>query len=334
MKIVVCGNYGAQNLGDEMILEGLLHYLNEKFNNPSIQVMSANPQTTAAQHHVATLKMLPAGLRSFIKSILQPKSATQKAIKECDLFVLGGGGLFASQSKLANIIWWLQTRPALKYRKPIHLLGQSLGAPHGLIEKHIIKKIFQAAKEISVRDESSKKKLQHLGIKTEITVKPDFAFNTKPHYQHQESSDIVTISLRHTDKWPIKLKSDLTDLCNWLIDDKNLKINFINFQQGPHSDHQIHSEIAQGIHNQNKVRITNPKTPTEAEQEIASSKILIGMRLHSLITAVKTKTPFIAISYGEKIVSLLTDLNYKQNLLPLEDSTLETIKAKLTNLSL
>ena len=43
MKFVVCGNYGAANLGDEMILEGLKIALNQTFPNSEVKVIQHFP---------------------------------------------------------------------------------------------------------------------------------------------------------------------------------------------------------------------------------------------------------------------------------------------------
>lgn len=331
MKIVVCGNYGAKNIGDEMILKGLLAYLKDKYQSCDITVMSANPAETAKFHNVNTVPQLPAGLRSIAKSTLQKSSSTIHAIKECDRFILGGGGLFASQSKRANLIWYLQARPAIKYHRPLEILGQSLGTPRGAVEKTIIRKIFNYATHISVRDQASKKSLEQLGIRKTVEVSPDLAFYSRANSQHQDSSNTIAISLRYTKNWPSHLKQDLIQICNQLIADGHT-INFVNFQQGSDSDDKIHREIAQKLDSKDKFTTTNPNSPQEAEQEIANSKLLIGMRLHSLITALKTGTPFLAISYGEKIQNFLTDLNKNQSLITLQSATFENLQGKIKNL--
>lgn len=332
MKIVICGNYGAQNIGDEMILEGLIQKLKSKYPAAEFLVISANPEETSKIHHVKSLKQLPAGIKSYLKSLLHPNKETIEAIKDCDLFIFGGGGLFASQSNRANLIWWLQTRPALKYKKTIEIVGQSLGAIKGIIEKAIIKKIFNSASKISVRDTTSKKNLEKVGIKRHIEVEQDLALYSKPKHIHNNQSKIVSIALRDTPQWPPTLKQDLTKICNWLIEELQLEINFVNFQQGPQSDNNVHEELLKGINQKSKVKIMNPKTTTEAEAQIANSKCLIGMRLHSVITAIKTKTPFLAISYGEKISNLLNDQGFSKNSLTLEKVTFNSIKDKLSSI--
>ena len=42
-------------------------------------------------------------------------------------------------------------------------------------------------------------------------------------------------------------------------------------------------------------------TPEETIQEIASARFLVGMRLHSMIYAIKTGTPMVMIDYSSKV---------------------------------
>lgn len=317
-----------------MILDGLLKSLKGTFKNCRISVISANPQATEKEHHVKSVRQIPAGLRSLAKAVVRPPLATLRAIRRCDLFVLGGGGLFASQSQKANLIWWLQTLPAIIRRKPIAILGQSLGKPATRLEKFIIKSIFKRACFISVRDSVSKEHLKSLGIKKKIHLAPDFALYLKqPTAKIHAVPPTATIALRHTSNWPATLEKDLVDFCNWLIEDQNLVLKFINFQEGPHGDNEIHTKIISQIRESYCIQhIQNPTSAEEITEIIAQSKLLLGMRLHSIITAIKTSTPFIAISYGEKITNLLKDAHLKQNILTLENVSLENLKEKYQNL--
>jgi len=74
MKIVIAGNYGANNLGDEMILEGLLKLLNDVVPDAKITVLSSEPKDTKKRHKVKSLNLFPAGFRSYLIS----KEKTQK----------------------------------------------------------------------------------------------------------------------------------------------------------------------------------------------------------------------------------------------------------------
>jgi polysaccharide pyruvyl transferase WcaK-like protein len=75
MKIVICGNYGAENLGDELILEGMLETLRAVSPDAEITVMSGNPKETKwlykARYGMEAVAKFPSGIRSFLKSIFR-----------------------------------------------------------------------------------------------------------------------------------------------------------------------------------------------------------------------------------------------------------------------
>ena len=53
-KVVISGYYGADNFGDEAILETLVQHL--KNNNAEITVLSTNPDKTSKIHAVNSVK--------------------------------------------------------------------------------------------------------------------------------------------------------------------------------------------------------------------------------------------------------------------------------------
>ncbi|MBD3360226.1 polysaccharide pyruvyl transferase CsaB, partial [Candidatus Peregrinibacteria bacterium] len=52
MKIVIAGNYGAGNLGDEMILEGMIKIIKSSSPDSEITALSASPEETSKKHNI------------------------------------------------------------------------------------------------------------------------------------------------------------------------------------------------------------------------------------------------------------------------------------------
>ncbi len=301
MKFVVCGNYGAANLGDEMILKGLKEALNQSFDKPEIKVI---------QH-------FPAGFRSFFKSLFQ-ENETKKIVKECDYFILGGGGLFGSLSFRANIIWLVQAFWAYRLKKPVLMLGQSIGEIKWGIIRYFVRKVFEKAHLIVVRDQNSKIILENLGVKKEIHVAPDFAFMLPNSAIPDSPRDYKTaiIALRHLNNLPETFASTITEFCKFLIIEKNYHLKFINFQEGPtDSDAPLHQQIIQNLNSPDKIeyltqdKIDNPLT------HFTQANFVLGMRLHSIIAALITNKPFIALNYASKVEGIVKDANLQKNLL-------------------
>lgn len=281
MKIVICGNYGAKNKGDEMILSGMLTMLREIIPKVEITVLSADPHDTKEKHHVKAVPQFAAGFRSLLSS----KKATHKAVEDSDIFILGGGGLFGSLTFRANVIWGIQAWQAYRHNKPVLMLGQSIGRLKGALRKWIVKSVFKKAIYISVRDSESVKRLERLGIHG-AHLAPDYAFYNEVEPGHPKEKT-VAIALRAK----AKLDSKVKILIDWLKSE-GWKLSFVNFREP--EDDILHREMF-------------PDADFINPEEIANQEVLIGMRLHSIITAIKYQVPFVAIDYAPKVTALLKD---------------------------
>ena len=321
MKIVIAGNYGAKNIGDEMILQGILKMLESVTPNAEITVLSGNPQETSRKFNVKSEKKVPSGIKSLLVSIFDFKSKTKKSIKECDFFILGGGGLFNNLTFKANIIWGIQALAAYYYKKPVIMYGQSIGKLSSRFTQYLVKKVFQKASFITVRDNDSQKRLKKLGLKKKIHVIPDMAFRKKEKdVSKKKNSKSIIVALRQMQNLSNDFQKAIVDFTNWLIKEKKWTVDFVNFQEGSESDQIIHKKIIASITDKSKTKITNDR------QEIKKADLVLGMRLHSLISAIKAETPFIAISYAPKVKSLLKTANLNHHMLEMNEISTEKLK--------
>lgn len=303
MKIVICGNYGAKNIGDEMILEGLIALINKVSPNAKITVLSADPKETSDRYKVQSAPKFPAGLRSMLKGC----GETKKIVRECDLFILGGGGLFGNLTFRANFIWGVQAIMAYRYGKKVMMLGQSIGKINGFFQRKLVKYIFNKASLISVRDYPSKKRLQKLKVRKKILVSPDLALYES---QSKNSNQIhqLTVALRHLPNQKPELYKNIADFLDWVIEKQNWEVTMINFQEP--DDEIINQHVLNKM--KHKDRVIYPGTI----DQFHSSKVILGMRLHSIIKAVKEQIPFIAINYASKVEDFLKYAGLQKQITP------------------
>ncbi len=321
MKIVVAGNYGAKNIGDEKILRGMLESLKFVAKDAQITVLSADPETTSKTYNVNSVQKLPAGIRSFFKTIFNPKIQTRKAIKECDYFILGGGGLFGSLSYHAYLIWGIQAFVAYLYNKPVIMYAQSLEPIKSPTKKMILRYLFKRAALISVRDKESKNVLRKLKINKEIHLIPDLSFRYPVSVFNVTKKNIMLVALRQMKSIKPLFKRNLTAFFNKIIKDTDYKIKFINLQIGKtDNDGLLHEEIIKGIKNQDRIEyVKKIENLDELAKMMAEAKVLLGMRLHSIIAAIKAKTPFIAINYSPKVKAFLKSSKLDEFVIEMED---------------
>jgi len=335
--IVICGNYGSKNLGDELILFSLIKGIKEKNPTSRITVLSANPKETSEKYEVDSQPLIPAGIRSLLKFQF---FKTLKVIKSADLFILGGGGLFTDEKLHAVFIWYLQVLAASFYKKKIYICANSIGPLNTWLGKHITKKALNKAGIITVRDKSSKEIALKLSIPEEqikITADPVFILEPKeekPEEKPQDefektfgikkkalglepyaSSKTILISLRPFQKLTEIIINEMPEFIDYLIGKQGFNIQLLPFQTMKDDDLKLLKTVKEKCKEstQSKIEILKPSLNfNEAVQNFQNARFVIGMRFHSLILATITQTPFISISYSQKNSSFLKDNNFKE----------------------
>ncbi|MEZ4087142.1 MAG: polysaccharide pyruvyl transferase family protein [Candidatus Gracilibacteria bacterium] len=302
-RITICGNYGATNLGDEALLEGILHMVRRSFSTPDITVLSANPDETTATHGVRSAKLIPAGIRSWIDGLKTGSSRTTKQIlKDSDLFILGGGGLFTDEKIHAVFIWALQAWMARRNGTPLFCLGQSVGPLESRIGRWVTRKVFQWADAVTVRDEDSKFLLERLGIDgVQVLADPAFALDSTLLQEKREN--YVVLSVRpwiHGD--PQIVYKRLADFVDWLWSEHRLKTILVPFQVSHDNDVQELERISGLVSEADAVELFDYSADFQQVLELMSrARAVVGMRLHSLIASSLAHTPFIGLSYSPKV---------------------------------
>jgi len=320
-KIVICGHYGASNIGDEAILQAMVQNLKEIKPDAELTVLGHNPQNIKEIHGIDANYLIPMGLRSLFRGIFKGELwRTLRIIKNSDKFILGGGGLFTDEKIFAIFLWGIHAFFALKYKKPLYMLGQSIGPLRSKIGKWIVKKAFIKAKLIYVRDSASKELLEKLGINQEIHVAPDLVFSLNLHESNKDQElfkkieqeglrGYFCVNLRDWSKEMDLLYKNIEQVVSTIVEKYRLLPVLIPFQIIDQDDSALLRKL---------VAQNNPKYPLliqKFEQNpkkllslISGAKINLGMRLHFNIFSIITRTPFLALSYSPKIDNLLKDL--------------------------
>ena len=92
-KMVIHCASGMENSGDEAILQVLLRRYTPDF---EVTVISLSPEKTLALHgHLG------------IRALGEREKACRQAIADCDVFILGGGGLLQDKTTIFNPSRWL-----------------------------------------------------------------------------------------------------------------------------------------------------------------------------------------------------------------------------------
>ncbi len=152
MKLLLVGNFGVGNLGDE----ALRQYFLTQFSDVQWMVVSATPSGSAE------VPRLPLGFRSF----RQPWKKTIAAFKAADGVVFGGGSLLTdTESLLACVLWWVHAQAARFFGKPLFLAFQGVGPFRSKVGEWFARSTARNARFVSVRDEYSLKRVQEWGVR-------------------------------------------------------------------------------------------------------------------------------------------------------------------------
>jgi len=317
MKIVISGNYGAHNIGDELILEGILTAIRRIKPAADIIVLSEKPCETKNKYEINCLKKFPAGIRSFFTRLLNGDfKKTSQAVKDCDFFLLGGGGLFDGKSLKGMIIWAVQAAAAYHYKKPVILYAQSISSTDSKLKKWIIKKIFRKASFIAVRDENSKEILKEIIPGKPIHTMPDMIFRIENLEKKNNTQDTILICPKKIEWMREELKNAIVEFANKLIQE-NKRVEFLAFAK---EDQEYLEEIADKITRRDKIEIHGfSENKNDIFEIFKEADFVLGMRLHSVLTAISSKTPFIGINYNPKVKNALESMNLEKHLIEPED---------------
>lgn len=335
-RIVICGNYGATNLGDEAILDGILSLVRRSIPNADITVLGANPAETADLHGVKSLFLLPAGARSLWRGVSGGTIwRTLDAIRKADLFILGGGGLFTDEKFMAVLIWSLQARIARLFKVPIFCLGQSVGPLRTFFGRMMTAGVFKHSAEITVRDEASRDLLVRLGIDDALVLADPAFVLAAPEPLPERTEPYVVLSVR---PWKIMGGESFRDklLCQVLakfVDrlwmENGLKTIMVPFQVMVDNDANELERIYDLLEDKKAAEIFSYSSDYKKVMElIARSTAVVGMRLHSLIFASICHTPFLALSYSEKVRSFCAQVGMEDFILGLDEVDLAALMVR------
>jgi len=303
-SILVIGNYGAGNLGDDAIFGGILTDLKAIGYTGKVTVMHGGQNiSTDIYKGIKKVPFVPFGFRSRIRGISKD---TLSAIRNADLVILGGGGLFTDQeSFFAPMLWATQIKACKRLNKPYICYGQSVGPLKHWLNRYITQKVFKHANGICVRDPLSKLALERLGIKN-VILGTDLAFSwlyelKKMIKPEGGSTKTLLISLRF---WPGTTQKD------WEVYLKELKILAKKKNLKP-------ILLAMDLRNKKELKalrqtgleVFEPSSALGAFTGILRSKMLVSMRLHACIMAITAGTKFLAIAYSQKVSGLLNSIN-------------------------
>lgn len=327
VKILISGWYGHGNIGDEAILQGMIDTFGEEL-GAKVTAFSDRPFYTEKHHQIRAFRQIPLNIKLLIKGILDKSFLKSiKAIKECDVFIMGGGGFLSDWTPSVPFSWLKQFYLAKKYRKKTMLYGIGAG-PFRTKKGMFWMKFFinNYVDTVTTRDKKSKEWLLKCGVDSKkITVTGDQAIKMKNKYSNdlininfdkskKNIGFIITPYLKGKDnKKYIELKNIFEKALKKLSEDKKRKIYLIPFQDN--IDYMYCKEIIKELNFPRNIELLSiPGDHMLTKNILANLDYVVSLRLHGNILAALTNTPFIPIVYHHKTYEFCKRLGWDYNL--------------------
>jgi polysaccharide pyruvyl transferase CsaB len=296
------------NLGDEAILEGILGELRASV-PAEITVFSRNPADTLARHRVEHAINVRA---------LTRKEATP-AIRELDLFVLGGGGILFDGEAEAYLREVLIAHEA---GVPVMLYAISAGPLTTQTSRLAVRDALNASPRtvITVRDRLGLRLLEDVGVTREIQLTADPAFLLEPQELSVEAlkaegvnleGHVVGFSVREPgpaapDIDPEQYYALLANAADFFVERFGAEVVFVPMER--FDVQHSHGVVAHMRFPERAEILRRHYSPRQILDLMGRFDFAVGMRLHFLIFAALRGTPLAPLPYASKVAGLLEDL--------------------------
>lgn len=239
-----------------------------------------------------------------------------KAIQDSDYLLLTGGHHITSMREYDSL-HSLTYELGLMYltQKPYSLWAQTIG-PLDIKEdknKQFLLKIIGNADKVYIRDKNSRKSLEVMGYQsnnlhnTNDSVFGMYNFCSK-NYVQEKTSGIVGISIFYSNMRRIEEVQEYVDnmskLCAYILG-KGYHIRFFPMET-EQKEIDIIQQIIRKTNQSEKIEIYDTDVITERHiLAVNECEMFVGHKTHSIIMALTTNTPLIALCYHEKTMDFM-----------------------------
>lgn len=314
-------SYGlSKNVGDNAILEGTLETLKKEGVTTVFIPNFGKDKKITTPSHLCLVDFNPTNPWKIFQSI-----------QKSEYGLLGGGGIIQTNTSMLNLIYFLGLSALLLLlRKPLRAFRLGVHEIEPNIARLAVKIIMNRCTSVSVRDKHSRDRLIKYGVKKNIEVMPDPAFERT--HQEDNVSDYIkkiplasqyvlfslrpprpknnisfkTASRRNSDA---KLKKDARaffENTSKLFEEveKCGRGRWLFIANHYPRDLKFTTEVLRLLKKEGAYTIARPVNFDEIEFLSKNASLVISARLHTCIAATKTKSNLIAVE-NDKIRDVL-----------------------------
>jgi polysaccharide pyruvyl transferase WcaK-like protein len=321
-KILIINEGSSSNIGDQAILEGLKSFLKSRNHSILFQDLSCNIRSTTRKslNHIVEKKVNPINridfflkLNSFVKrNLLHIKNFSKwfKIFKESDYVIVGGGSLLINNnySFPVSLFWvYILSKFTNKKYSTLGCSGKNVKGFAGLLLKVFLKN----AEEVYVRDHNSQKNISEI-LNLDIGILHDHAINMSMESKYLIRSEKIKLSINvmySLDKKKFKkYEENLYEILSKLK--INNKIDLSIIITGVEKDRLAAKKIIDNLGFD--IPIIFPGNLESLLKELSTKDMVLCTRLHCTILSLVAHTPFIGLSWDDKVSGFYKTINLEK----------------------
>lgn len=336
--VVIHGFYGTGNVGDEAILAATLEEV-RRVTDLEPFVFAWHPEHVRHDFGVPSLNPNRARRSEVARVLLQTRA-----------YLLGGGGLLKDYGgSPASLSRWLRW-PALAHALGVRTMLWSVGVENVVYDesKERLRQVLADVDVITVRDPSSKERLQAIGVTRPIVVTAD---PVPPYARRRGLPDAarrtgrgkglkrIAVCPRHWFTLENKVPDEhafehllraFAEALDGISERYGSEVEFIPFRTTAGDDDRAVCAAIMAQMQSRRVTLVEKDAPTVEEtlKRIARADLVIAMRLHGAVMATAMGIPTVAVSYMPKVADYMASLGQSGFCADVEDVTAAWLGAR------
>lgn len=304
-RLLLSGYYGFDNSGDDAILRSMVDNL-KLSGDYHITVLSKSPQDTAREYQVDSVD------RFNIREVID-------AMKECDVFVFGGGSLLQDVTSTRSLLYYLFVlNLAIRLNKKTFIFANGIGPIDKKLNRKLTRSILSKIDVITLRDQDSYDYVKELGVEgpeISITADPVFMIESADEDRIDQILEIEDIDLSQ-ETLAISLRDwhrskDLNlEVAEFVDQIHNMKVLLVPMHY-PY-DLEYLRVVKEKSQNPNIKILENQYKVEEVVGILKRCTMTMAMRLHGVIYSAVAHRPTIGLVYDPKVYGLCQELDIEE----------------------
>ena len=347
MRYLIDGCYGDGNVGDECLLDAVIGLIRRADSDARLRVLSSDPSSTARRTGLdAIAQCNPFGANLYGSVIKGQLYRVLQEIRQCDVFVLGGGELLRDQPGWRATCGMLHRMwLAGRLKKRVVAVGVGAQAPRTTWGRWVLANAIRTANALLFRDERAMQIAKDIaGSHPKAFTAPDLVFAT----QWNEGSElhlqrfsraprgIIGVALKQLplthpgrprlEQLPRLLRETFLQLSKH----RNFSVQPLPFAEGDvalaHNVKRLLEDA--GI---STLPIPHPESD-ELRQAFKDLDCAVSMPFHSTVFGFGMGVPSIGLAYDEKVTRIYESFGMREYCLKLEEMQPERTSRMLDEL--